>query len=122
MGSNSVKSIKDIKKLNKKELQVVKSMDASCHAETGLLKRIFRNLSKNRKDPKPNKYCLIVQRYDKLGNLANAKPCSVCCPIIKISGIKDIWYSTEEGFKYADGRTIVGEDSSGTRLIAELNQ
>ena len=123
MGSNSVKNIcrHSLQKINKLELKMLNNIDASCHAETGLLKRMFRNLSKNNKKPKLNKYSLIVFRYDSQGNLVNAKPCSVCCPIIKASGIKNIWYSNNGSYEFIDGRSITGEDSSGTRLLKELN-
>ena len=122
MGSNSVKCIITHKdnKFNKDEIKIMNSIDASCHAETGLLKRTLRNLSKNNKKPKLNKYSLIVNRYDKSGKLVNAKPCSVCCPVIRLSGIKDVWYSNNGTYEYCDGRTITGEPSSGTRLINEL--
>ena len=120
MGSNSIKSVK-CKEINKKDLKVMTSMDASCHAETGLLKRHFRKLSKNNKKINMGKFCLVVERYDKSGNLVNAKPCMVCCAPIRISGIKDVWYSDDDGgYKLADGRTITGEPSSGTRMISDL--
>lgn len=121
MGSNSIKNLPSTINLNKDELKTINNIDASCHAETGLLKKMLRNLAKNNKKPKLNKYSLIVNRYDSQGNLVNAKPCSVCCPVIKISGIKHVWYSNNGKYDYLDGRTIVGEESSGTRLLKELN-
>ena len=122
MGSNSIKNIPSNLNLSKDEIKTINSIDASCHAETGLLKKMLRNLSKNNKKPKLNKYSLIVNRYDSKGNLVNAKPCSVCCPVIKISGIKHVWYSNNGRYEYADGRTIIGEESSGTRLINDLSK
>lgn len=124
MGSNSVKCIVSHhgSNVSKCDIKTMSSIDASCHAETGLLKRAFRNFSKNSKKPKLNKYTLVVKRYDKSGNLVNAKPCSVCCPVIRASGIKNVWYSNNGCYEYSDGRTITGEPSSGTRLINELNK
>ena len=127
MGSNSIKCIpcgKNTDKsqtISKMDMKIMKNMDASCHAETGLLKRLFRNAVKNNKKLKLNKYLLIVIRYDKSGNLVNAKPCSICCPVIRNSGLIHIWYSYKGSFKYADGRIITGEDSSGTRMLNETN-
>ena len=117
MGSNSIKSIK-YKDVDKKDLKIMKSMDASCHAETGLLKRHFRHFSKNNKKISMNKFCLVIERYNKSGELVNAKPCMVCCAPIRISGIKDVWYSKDDGtHQVVDGRTITGEPSSGSRMI-----
>ena len=121
MGSNSIKTLPSTIKLNKEDLKIINNINASCHAETGLLRKMLHNLAKNNKKPKLNKYSLVVNRYDSQGNLVNAKPCSVCCPVIKISGIKHVWYSNNGKYDYLDGRTIIGEESSGTRLLKELN-
>ena len=93
-------------------------MDVSCHAETGLLKRLFRNAVKNNKI-KVKQVSLIVIRYDKLG-IYNAN--RVLYVVLSLElGLIHVWYSYKGSFKYADGRCITGEDSSGTRMLNEIN-
>ena len=80
MGSNSIKNIPSNLNLSKDEIKTINSIDASCHAETGLLKKMLRNLSKNNKKPKLNKYSLIVNRYDSKGNpLMQNLACVLSC-------------------------------------------
>ena len=43
------------------------------------------------KNKKP--YKIKIERYDKKGNPANAKPCPICEMVIKIAGIKIIEYT-----------------------------
>jgi len=40
---------------------------------------------------------LITFRFDKSGELNNGKPCSFCQRALKDVGIKEVWYSCEEG-------------------------
>lgn len=41
---------------------------------------------------------LYVYREDRNGNLANSRPCNACMAEIKQRGIKEIWYTTVDGF------------------------
>jgi deoxycytidylate deaminase len=61
----------------------------SCHAETMALKQIWGNKRKGA--------TLISIRITKGQNLlANAKPCPNCEKAIRESGIKKVYYSTEQ--------------------------
>jgi deoxycytidylate deaminase len=40
---------------------------------------------------------LVVVRTNKKGDLRNSKPCSICWELIHDSGIKEVFYSDEEG-------------------------
>jgi len=40
---------------------------------------------------------IVVMRYDCFGNLQNAKPCKTCHTALKAYGVKNVYYSTEEG-------------------------
>ena len=44
-----------------------------------------------------NKYNLIVIRVNHEGNLVNSRPCHNCVDMLKACGIKNIFYSTNEG-------------------------
>lgn len=46
---------------------------------------------------KRNKCKLWSIRVTKGGKLANARPCTACEAYIRASGIKVVWYSTDEG-------------------------
>lgn len=46
-----------------------------------------------------SKLQLLVYRELKDGSLANSKPCSGCMELIKLYGIKQIWYTHPEGIK-----------------------
>jgi deoxycytidylate deaminase len=43
------------------------------------------------------KCVLIVVRYNRAGKLVNSYPCFFCLELIKLSGIKTIYYSNDEG-------------------------
>jgi deoxycytidylate deaminase len=43
---------------------------------------------------------IYVYRENKLGKLAMSRPCRACMQAIKDFGIKDIYYSTEDGLSY----------------------
>lgn len=62
------------------------------HAETDLISRLWGKhyIDANIK--------MVIVRLNKNGELRNSKPCSRCSKIIKALGIKDIYWSTENGF------------------------
>ncbi len=41
---------------------------------------------------------IYVYREDKKGNLAMCRPCPSCMALIKVTGIKKIYYTTKDGF------------------------
>ena len=51
------------------------------------------------------------------GDMAMAKPCSECIIIINLVGIKNVYYTTEDGWKHEKSKDITGVPSSG---IAQL--
>lgn len=62
------------------------------HAETDLISRLWGKhyIDGNMK--------MVIVRLNKKGELRNSKPCSRCSKIIKALGIKDIYWSTDDGF------------------------
>jgi deoxycytidylate deaminase len=40
-----------------------------------------------------------VYRETLNGELAKSRPCEVCWESLKLSGIKEVWYTSNEGFK-----------------------
>ncbi len=44
-------------------------------------------------------HTLVVERYDEEGNPRMAFPCPSCQLAIKLSGVKKVIFTTEEGFK-----------------------
>jgi tRNA(Arg) A34 adenosine deaminase TadA len=63
----------------------------SVHAEMKAI-HIAKKCVKNFK-----KCVLIVVRYNREGKLVNSYPCFFCLELIKLSGIKTIYYSNESG-------------------------
>lgn len=105
----SKKTKKNIKEKDKtkKEYKRCKNIGCTVHAETDVIKKA---LSKN--------VCLkgtsiYVSRVTVNGDMAMAKPCSECIIIIKMVGIKNIYYTTETGWKHEKSKTITGVPSSG---------
>lgn len=43
-------------------------------------------------------YKLTVERYDSEGNPKLAKPCPVCRLAIEVYGVKELCYTTDQGF------------------------
>jgi deoxycytidylate deaminase len=81
--NNQTKTHPKIKKYSE-----VKTM----HAEMAALFRM--------KDTSILKNCsIVVYREDRMGNAALAKPCDVCQAILKDYGIKEITYSTPDGWE-----------------------
>ena len=115
-GSNIIK----YKCSNKKDISICNNRGCSGHAERILLDRYLNSLNKNNKRIKTNKYSIIIIRYDANGNYVMAKPCSLCAPVIRMAKIKNVWYSISGGIKYEDSRYLIGEDSSGTKIIKKM--
>lgn len=49
---------------------------------------------------------LFVVRVDRRGFIANAKPCDTCTSLATEIGIKDMYYTTNKGFEYAEFKNI----------------
>ena len=47
-----------------------------------------------------SKVRLYIYREHKNGVKAMARPCSACRKMIKDMGVKEVWYTTEDGFAY----------------------
>lgn len=62
------------------------------HAETDLISRLW---GKHYIDGSMK---MVIVRLNKKGELRNSKPCSRCSKIIQALGIKDIYWSTDDGF------------------------
>lgn len=44
-------------------------------------------------------YSIQIERYDSYGNPKNAFPCKSCQLAIKLSGVKIVYFTTEDGLK-----------------------
>ena len=67
---------------------------ATIHAEVSCLSKIrYLNIDFN-------KVQLYVYREHKNGIKALARPCAACRKMIKDMGIKEVWFTTENGFGY----------------------
>jgi hypothetical protein len=66
-----------------------------------------------------NKYNLIVIRVNHKGNLVNARPCHNCVDMLKACGIKNIFYSTQNGDIICEkvNQIVSINSSSVSRLI-----
>lgn len=62
------------------------------HAETDLISRLWGKYYIN------NNLKIVILRLNKHGQLRNSCPCYKCCKIMKALDIKDIWWSTNDGF------------------------
>ena len=109
-GSNRVNH----KCCNTNDVKRCNQIGVSGHAERVLLNRYLKSKKNNKKKVKKNKYTLVVVRLTSKGELALAKPCSLCVPIIKMAKISHIWYSIDGGWKYENSAEIKGIPSSGT--------
>lgn len=95
-GYNSTKTNPRQKELNRERGWNVEANDAhnTVHAEMACLSKI-RYL-----DIDFSKIKLYVYREHKNGVKAFARPCPACCKMIKDMGIREVWYTTEDGFGY----------------------
>ena len=66
-----------------------------------------------------NKYNLIVIRINPEGKLVNARPCHNCVDMLKACGIKNIFYSTDDGHIICEkvNHIVSINSSSVSRLI-----
>ena len=64
-----------------------------------------------------NKYNLIVIRVNHEGNLVNARPCHNCVDMLRACGIKNIFYSTNEGNIICENHIVSINSSSVSRMI-----
>lgn len=60
------------------------------HAEAAAILKIRHKTDLNGKS-------LLILRENKAGNMCNAKPCVDCLKLIRLYGIKKIYYSNEQG-------------------------
>ena len=60
---------------------------------------------------------ILVIRHDKLGNLKNSKPCNHCLATLRLFGIRNVYYSNDDGNieKYRLDDIIADFPSSGQR-------
>lgn len=96
-GCNSCKTSPLQKKYNHEREYMVEASFAntnSTHAEMACLSKI-RYL-----DIDFSKVKLYVYREHKNGVKALARPCPACQKMIRDMGIKEVWYTTENGFGY----------------------
>ena len=97
IGCNSCKTSPVQKRYNRaREYQVEANYkNANCtHAEVSCLTKL-RYL-----DIDFSKVTLYVYREHKNGVKALARPCPACQKMIKDMGIKEVWFTTENGFGY----------------------
>lgn len=74
------------------------TVGSSVHAEMMLLNRCNNKYARPGWLKSTKKYTLTVYRYDKYGNLQNAKPCRNCAKAILDSGlVKRVYWSTDDG-------------------------
>lgn len=96
-GYNSCKTSPVQKRYNKERDYKVEAeyKNTNCvHAECSCLSKL-RYL-----DIDFSKVKLYVYRQHKNGVKALARPCPACRKMIKDMGIKEVWYTTEDGFGY----------------------
>lgn len=72
-------------KTHSRSPQKFKSIHAEFHATLGLRPSELRGSE------------IYVYRGHKNGNLANSKPCACCLSMIKLLGIKKVWFTIENG-------------------------
>lgn len=81
IGTNAIRSCS---KLNKKFIR----WENSLHAEQASIINARRNLKGT---------SMLVVRTNKHGKLGMARPCDLCMSFICAVGIKDVYYTTEDG-------------------------
>lgn len=94
VGWNSTKTSPIQKKYNALRGYNVENANNSLHAEMSAILKI-KDL-----DIDFSKVKLYVYREHKNGVKALARPCPACQKMIKDMGIKEVWYTTENGFGY----------------------
>lgn len=96
MGYNSTKTSPVQKKYNRMRGYDVEASDVqnSVHAEVSCLSKI------KYLDIDFSKVTLYVYREHKNGTKAMARPCPACRKMIKDMGIKEVWFTTEDGYGY----------------------
>ncbi len=105
--SKSKSKSKGKKSMSKEEYKRLNRIGCSVHAETDAIKKaLAKNICLKGT-------CIEISRITLKGKIALAKPCSECITIIKYVGIKDIWYTTPEGWKQEKADKIEGVPSSG---------
>jgi hypothetical protein len=77
--------------------------NTSHHAEEHLITRLKRYWPNN------TRIMIWVLRLDGEGNMANSKPCTHCCQLIRNSGVKKICYSMPGGIMMEDAKSINSE-------------
>jgi deoxycytidylate deaminase len=95
----------NIPKLSNKHISEYNITLTSIHAEENAILNYYGNqffYNKNNKKVfiplnKKNNINLFVARFDKNGNMCNARPCYNCLLLMKITGIKKVYYTTEDG-------------------------
>ena len=98
IGFNSCKTSPIQKKYNKERNYSVDMPHAhanSIHAELACLTKI------KYLDIDFSKVCLFVYREHKDGQKALAKPCPACTKFIKDMGIKNVYYTIEDGWEHS---------------------
>ena len=43
---------------------------------------------------------IYVYREDKHGNIANSKPCVSCTEALRVAGVREVFYTTTEGYAF----------------------
>ncbi len=98
-GHNSYKTSPIQKQYNRQRDFDVEKYRNSLHAEIHCLSKI------NRLDIDFSKVDLFIYRQYKDGRHAIAHPCPACMKMIKDMGIKNIWYTTDNGYAHE----VIGE-------------
>lgn len=94
-GYNSYKTNPMQKRLNVYRFNV--DTNHTVHAELSCLLPLI-----NRRDIDFSNVSLYIYREHKSGELALARPCKSCFELIKKLGIRDIYYSNENGFSHEE--------------------
>ena len=69
-----------------------------------------------------NRYNLLVVRINSEGQMVNARPCYNCLDMLKSCGIKNIYYSTENGIMCEKVNSMVSINSSSVTRYLERVQ
>jgi|TARA_B110000967_G_C18768240_1_gene501622 tRNA(Arg) A34 adenosine deaminase TadA len=80
------------------------------HAETVAIKKA-KSLKGN---------TIVVLRLSSDGKFVMAKPCITCIEALRMTNIKNIWYSTNEGWVRESINNIKGIYSSGIRYLKKI--
>ena len=69
-----------------------------------------------------NKYNLLVVRINSEGQMVNSRPCYNCLDMLKSCGIKNIYYSTENGIICEKVNSMISINSSTVTRYLERVQ